>query len=211
VDPDLLDALIRAHTLVVPAPLAPELRLHLLTEACPLWRANEAEAAAAGLVEPWWAFCWPGGQALARYVLDHPQTVRGKRVLDFGSGCAACALAALRAGASSAVAVDVDPLAAAAARLNAELNDLPLETEARDLVGQPIDADVVLAGDVFYETVLAARAMRWLRSLGVPVLLGDPSRGFLDTGGLERVATYLAHADGETAGNALRETHVYRV
>jgi len=211
VDADLLDAVIRAHTLVVPAPLVPELRLHLLSEACPLWRANEAEAAAAGLVEPWWAFCWPGGQALARYLLDHPGTVRGKRVLDFGSGCAVEALAALRAGAASAVAVDVDPLASAAARLNAELNALRLATETRDLVGLAIDADIVLAGDVFYDKDLAARALPWLRSAGVPVLLGDPSRGFLDAGGLERVATYLAHADGDTSGAAFRETHVYRI
>ncbi|MFL5451124.1 MAG: class I SAM-dependent methyltransferase [Myxococcales bacterium] len=210
-DADLFDAVIRAHTVVVPAPLVPELRLHLLTEDCPLWRANEAEAAAVGLVEPWWAFCWPGGQALARYVLDHPATVRGKRVLDFGSGGAVEALAALRAGAASAVAVDVDPFASAAAGLNAELNALPLGTETRDLIGCAIDADVVLAGDVFYEKDLAARALRWLRSAGVPVLIGDPSRGFLEAGGLDRLATYLAHADGDTSGAALRETHVYRL
>jgi predicted nicotinamide N-methyase len=211
VDPDLLDALIRAHTVIVPAPLVPELRLRLLTEACPLWRANEEEAAAAGLVEPWWAFSWPGGQALARYVLDHPETVRGKRVLDFGAGCAVEALAALRAGAATAVAIDVDPIAAAAARLNAELNGLPLDTGTRDPVGDLVAADLVLAGDVFYEKALAARAVRWLQSLGVPVLLGDPARGFLDPGGLERAATYLAHADGDTTGAALRETHVYRL
>jgi predicted nicotinamide N-methyase len=203
--------LIRAHTVAVPAPLVPELRLHLLTEACPLWRADEAEAARAGLVDPWWAFCWPGGQALARYVLDQPESVRGKRVVDFGSGCAVEALAALRGGAASAVAVDLDPLAAVAALLNAELNGLSLATETRDPIGQPVDADLVLAGDVFYDERLAVRALRWLGSLGVPVLLGDPSRGFLDPGGLVRVATYLAHADGDTTGAAMRETHVYRL
>ena len=202
---------IRSHTIVVAAPLLPELRLHLLTESCPLWRASEAEAARAGLADPWWAFCWPGGQALARYVLDHPEIVRGKRVLDFGSGCAVEALAALRAGAASAVAADVDPVAATAARLNADLNGLTVETATRDLVGERVDADLVLAGDVFYEKDLASRALPWLRSVGVPVLIGDPSRGFLDLDGLTRLATYRAHADGDTAGTVLRETSVYRL
>lgn len=203
------EELVRAHTEVVPAPLVPELRLHLLTEACPLWRASEAEAARAGLVEPWWAFCWPGGQALARYVLDHPEAVRGKRVLDFGSGCAVEALAAMRAGAASAVAADVDPLAAAAARVNAALDGLTVETTTADVVGQSVDAGLVLAGDVFYDAALADRALRWLRSLAIPVLIGDPARGFLDAAGLTRVATYRAHADGDTRGEAFRDAYVY--
>jgi predicted nicotinamide N-methyase len=136
--------------------------------------------------------------------------VRGKRVLDFGSGCAIEALAALRAGAASGVAVDLDPLAAAAARLNSDLNGLRLETATRDVIGEEIDADLVLAGDVFYDAGLASRALRWLRGLGVPVLIGDPARGFLDTSGLALVASYRAHADGDTDGTALRDAHVYR-
>jgi predicted nicotinamide N-methyase len=204
------EELIRAHTAVVPAPLVPELRLHLLTEDCPLWRASEAEAARAGLVEPWWAFCWPGGQALARYVLDHPEVVRGKRVLDFGAGCAVEAIAAMRACAASAVAADIDPLAAAAARLNAGLNGLTVDTTAADLVGERVDADIVLAGDVFYDADLATRALQWLQRLDVPVLIGDPARGFLDTRRVILVATYRAHADGDTTGATLRDTHVYK-
>jgi predicted nicotinamide N-methyase len=188
-----------------------ELRLHLLTEACPLWGASEAEAARAGLVDPWWAFCWPGGQALARYVLDHPELVRGKRVLDFGSGCAIEAIAAVRAGAASALAVDIDPVAAAAAQLNAQLNDLHIETTSEDLLGNRVEADVVLAGDVFYDRDLAACALRWLHSLDALVLVGDPSRGFLDTAGLTRLATYRAHRDGDTSGTDLCDAHVYRV
>jgi predicted nicotinamide N-methyase len=209
-----LRALIRSHTVVAIPPLVPELRLHLLTDRCPLWRRGEKEAAAAGLVEPYWAFAWPGGQALARHVLDRPELVRGKRILDFGAGGAIEAIAALKAGAASAVAADIDPLAATAARLNAELNGVELETTSDDLLGSAVDADVVLAGDVFYERELAERAIRWLRELAgrdALVLLGDPSRGFLDAAGLERVAVYHAPYDGEVASPTLRATAIYSI
>jgi predicted nicotinamide N-methyase len=195
-------------------PLVPELRLHLLTEQCPLWRAGEKEAAAAGLVEPYWAFAWPGGQALARHVLDHPEIVRGKRVLDFGSGGAIEAIAAVRAGAASALAADVDPMAGAAALLNAELNGVRLETTSDDLLGTEVDAQVVLAGDVFYERDLADRAIRWLHELagrGATVLLADPSRGHLDPAALRRIAVYDAPYDGEVVSPTLRPTAVYSV
>jgi predicted nicotinamide N-methyase len=206
--------LIRSHTVITAVPLVPELRMHLLTEACPLWRAGEKEAAAAGLVEPYWAFAWPGGQALARHVLDRPELVRGKRVLDFGSGGAVEAIAALRAGAASAVAADVDALAAVAARLNADLNGVALETTSEDVLGKPVDADVVLAGDVFYERELAERTIRWLRELaggGAVVLLGDPTRGFLDVSGLRRAAVYDAPYDGEVTSPTLRPTPIYSI
>jgi predicted nicotinamide N-methyase len=199
------------HTVVARAPLLPEIALHLITEACPLWRASETEAAAHGLVEPYWAFCWPGGQALARYVLDHPSLVRGRRVLDFGSGCGVEAIAAMLAGARSAVCADVDPLAAEAARLNAALNGVVVETCSSNLIGADIDAQVVLAGDVFYDRALAAAALEWLRSLPAMVLIGDPSRGFLDTDGLHLLATYRAGADGDVSGTALREASVFSV
>lgn len=206
---------IRAQTRLVSPPLVPELRLHLITDGCPLWHATEAEALAAGLPEPYWAFCWPGGQALARHLLDHPDLVRGRRVLDFGSGGAVEALAALRAGASGARAADLDPVAAVAARLNAQANGIAaLETTTEDLVGTRPEAEVVLAGDVFYDRELAARGLEWLRSLaraGRLVLVGDPSRGFLDTGGLVPLATYRTAGDGEIAGPLTREVRVFRV
>lgn len=207
-----LRTLVAKHTVIAVPPLVPELRLHLLTEQCPLWRAGEKEAAAAGLVEPYWAFAWPGGQALARYVLDHPEIVRGKRVLDFGSGGAIEAIAALKAGAKAALAADVDPLAAAAAMLNAELNAVRVETTTEDLLGHEVDAQVILAGDVFYERDLAERASRWLAEAaarGATVLLADPSRGYLDAGALRRVATYDAPYDGEVASPTLRRTSIY--
>jgi predicted nicotinamide N-methyase len=206
--------IIRSHTVVATPPLVPELRLHLLTEACPLWREGEKEAAAAGLVEPYWAFAWPGGQALARHVLDHPDLVRGKHVLDFGAGGAVEAIAALRAGAASALAADVDPFAAVAARLNAKLNGVALETICDDLLGRTIDADVVLAGDVFYERELADRAIGWMREAarrGALVLLADPLRGFLDDPGLRRVGIHDAPYDGEVHSPTLRPTAIYSV
>lgn len=211
----MIEALIRQETVVAAAPLVPELRLHLITDACRLWHASEAEAAEAGLVEPFWAFAWPGGQALARYLLDHPETVRGRTVLDFGSGGAIEALAAMRCGARSVVAADLDPVAAVAARMNAAVNDLGIiETSTADLIGAEVDAEVVLAGDVFYDRDLASRGRAWLESLsrrGVTVLVGDPSRGFLDLGGWRKVASYRASGDGDLTGAAWRETGVYRL
>ena len=222
---------IRLHTEVVSAPLCPELKLHLVTERCPAFRMTEAQAASAGLVEPYWAFCWPGGQALSRHLLDHPEIVRGKRVLDFGAGCAVEALAALRSGATAVVAADIDPLAGVAARLNAALNDLPgpllpsadvesgraeasFSVTDEDLIGTLPDCEVVLAGDVFYDRELARRGLAWLTTLarsGLEVLIGDPSRGFLDLSGLELVRAVRAHADGDLGGAVMRETGVYRI
>jgi predicted nicotinamide N-methyase len=211
---DRIRRLISMHTLVAVPPLVPELRLHLLTEQCPLWRAGEKEAAAAGLVDPYWAFAWPGGQALARHVLDHPEIVRGKRVLDLGAGGAIEAIAALRAGAASALAADIDRIATAAALLNAGLNGVRLEATSADLLGTDVDADVILAGDVFYERDLAERALRWLREAagrGAFVLIADPSRGYLDAASLRRVAVYDAPYDGEVVSPTLRPTAIYSI
>lgn len=203
------------HTVVATTVLVPELELRLITEQCALWHGNEQSALDAGLPDPFWAFCWPGGQALARHVLDHPALVRGRRVLDFGSGSAVEGLAALKSGAASVLAADLDPLAGVAARLNARLNALSApDTTTEDLVGREVDFDVVLAGDVFYDPELAARGLTWLRMLadkGVEVLVGDPGRGFLDVSRLELIATYRAGADGDTTGAELRDASVFRV
>lgn len=206
---------IRAETVVATTPLVPEIRLHLVTDACRLWHSTGQAALEAGLPDPFWAFAWPGGQALARHVLDEPGLVRGRRVLDFGSGSAIEGLAALRAGAASVLAADLDPVAAVAAPLNAALNGLTgLSTTTLDLVDTDVDVDVVLAGDVFYDPELAARGRAWLERVaerGTLVLLSDPSRGFLDVSGLELVASYAAGADGEVSGDLVRVTGVYRL
>lgn len=200
--------------MLVPARLSPEVVLHLITADCPLFRATEAEAAAAGLVEPYWAFSWAGGQALARYVLDRPELVRGKKVLDFGSGGAVEGIAAALMGAD-VLAADIDALALRAALLNAAANGVEIAVTTDNLIGR-FDRiwDVVLAGDVFYGTEMAGPIVTWLRGLatrGSFVLIGDPDRGFLDTRGLVPVARYDAPADNDADGSFLRPTTVYRV
>jgi predicted nicotinamide N-methyase len=187
--------------------------MHLITPASPLWRATEAEAAAAGLVEPYWAFCWAGGQALARYVLDHGALVRGKTVLDFGAGGGVEAVAAaLRGG--RVLAADIDPLAARAIRANAELNGVEIDTTVEDLIGRAGSWDVVLVGDVTYEAELTRRVLAWLGDLaarGAVVLIGDPGRGFIDPGAFDALVTYDAPADNDPGESFFVRTTVYRV
>jgi len=199
------------HTEIAPARLCPEIRLHLVTARCPLFRATEDEAARAGLVEPYWAFSWAGGQALARYVLDHPEELAGRTVLDFGAGGAVEGIAAALAGAS-VLAADIDPMAVEAARLNAELAGVALETTTENLIGIDRGWEVVLAGDVFYGHDMATPVVTWLRALagrGARVLIGDPDRGFLDTEGLTALARYDAPDDNDADGSFLRPTSVY--
>jgi predicted nicotinamide N-methyase len=209
-------ALILAETVVAEPFLCPEIRLRLITDACRLWRATERDLAAIGLADPYWAFAWPGGQALARLVTDRPELVRGKRVLDFGSGSGIVAIAAAKSGARSVLAADVDPLACAAAVINAAMNGVELETTSADLTEGDAHPrwDVILAGDVAYDREQALRFIVWLRGLaerGVEVLIADPERGFLDRAGLSPIAAYEAPADLDSDGRILKRTLVHRV
>jgi len=171
---------VREHTAIVPVPLLPELVVHTASEVTPLWFATERWLDERGVDVPFWSVPWAGGQALARYVLDHPETVRDLRVLDFACGGGLVAIAAARAGAAWVAAVDVDPLAQAAAGLNAALNGVSFEVACDDLVGIPLEGiDVVLAGDVWYEQEPSARFRAWFRTLvaqGIRVLTADPGR-----------------------------------
>lgn len=200
-----------ADTRVASPTLVPEVKLHLLTPDSPLWTAGDPDA----LGWPYWAVAWPGGQALARFVIDHPAFVQGRRVLDFGSGGAVEGLAAARAGATSVLCADVDWRAAEAARANAESNALRLDTTTVDLVGAPRGPwDVVLAGDVCFEPAFAVRVLAWLRALageGCTVLLGDPARVFLPDDALELLARYDAPHDGDVRGLTRWPTRVCRV
>ena len=173
-------------------PFVPRFRLHLAEQLVPLWQATEWRAAAPQ-PPPFWAFAWPGSQALARYLVDAPQTVRGKAVLDFGSGSGLAAIAAASLGAASVVACDIDPAAAVVQQLNAELNGVTFDSQCDDIVGSRLGVDVVLAGDVCYDRDSAENIIVWLRELtnaGVTVLLADPGRHFAPTDGLELLATY---------------------
>ena len=201
-----------AHTRVVSPVVTPELALRMVTPSCPLWSASLEAAAAAGLPEPFWAFCWPGGQALARHILDHPNLVRGRRVLDFGAGSGLCAIAAMRAGASACTAADIDPTAQVAIALNAEINGVHLDVTGEDLAGTIGAWDVVLVGDMFYDADISRQVLPWLEDLarnGATVLIGDPDRGFLDQDLIHRVASYRVCAEIDPDGSLRVDAGVY--
>jgi predicted nicotinamide N-methyase len=205
-------SLVLAQTEIACPPLVPEIPLHLVTARCPWWRSSPEALAAEGVAEPFWGFAWAGGQALARFLLDHPEVARGRRVLDFGAGSGLAGLAAARAGAFRAIAADIDPVCHAACHLNAALNGLALGFTSHDLVGRPLRVDLVVAGDVTYDAALTARVLPWLRALaarGSMVLLADPGRGFLPGAGLVELARYDAPADNDPGFSWPRETPVF--
>jgi predicted nicotinamide N-methyase len=208
-------AFVRANTVVATSPLVPEVRLHLATEVTPLWEATEETLARRNLPPPYWAFAWPGGQAVARHILDRPELVAGRRVLDFAAGSGLVAIACMHAGAASAAAAEIDSFALAAIGLNAALNGVEVACPVEDLVGQPMpDIDVVLAGDVCYERPMAERVTAWLRQLasrGVLVLLGDPGRTYLPESGLESLAVYPVPTPLDLEDREVRVTTVWRL
>lgn len=188
-----IPAFIRENTRIMPATHVPELRLHLADDAVALWQLTEEQLGELGLPPPFWAFAWAGGQALARYVLDNAEIVRGRRVLDVASGSGLVAIAAMKAGAAHAVAVDIDTFAAHAATLNAALNGVSIDTSDTDPVGRDTDAEVILVGDLFYDRDLAPRVLDWLITMergGKRVLIGDPGRTYLPRDKLEQIAAY---------------------
>ena len=207
---------IRALTVVARPPLVPELRLHLTTPDCPLWHASPDTLASFGVFDPYWAFCWGGGQAMARLLLDRPELVRGRRVLDVGAGGGVEAIAAARAGAARVRAVDIDPWATETVRLNAALNAVEVEAATGDpLAAPPGDWEVFLAADLTYDPHIARRLLDWLAApvaAGATALLGDLDRGFLpEDSELERLVHRDAPADNDVAGRHLRPASVYRL
>lgn len=202
---------IRTNTALIPPPLVPEIALHLATEVVPLWRATEDELEKIGVPPPYWAFAWAGGQALARYVLDHPALVAGKQVLDIGSGSGLVGLAAAKAGAAQVLAADIDAFACAAIALNAAANDLNLTVTPDDMIGRPGKWDIVLVGDLFYERPLAEKLLDWLRTQNFAALLGDPGRSYFPKSGVEKLATYNVQTTRDLEDREIRETSVYRL
>lgn len=197
------------------APLVPEITLHLAGAVTPLWEATEATLATEGLPPPFWAFAWPGGQALARFLLDRPDLARGRRVLDFAAGCAIAAIAAARSGAAHVAASEIDPFAAAAIRLNADLNGLSIAVLEADLLATAATGfDLILAGDFCYERPMAERVFAWLSAAveaGVEVLLADPGRAYLPSGGLEELARYDIPTSLDLENRTIMPTRVYRL
>ncbi|MBL6937820.1 MAG: methyltransferase [Alphaproteobacteria bacterium] len=205
---------VRNNTQLVSPPLVPEIRLHLATEVLPLWRLTEEELEQQGVPPPYWAFAWAGGQALARYLIDNPETARGSAVLDFGAGSGLVAIAATMCGAS-ALAADIDKFATAATALNAAANGFEgLETTNDDLIGSDIGWDVILVGDMCYERPLAERLIAWLRRAvteGKTVLLGDPGRSYFPKEGLEKLVGYGVAVSRDLEDREVRDTGVYRL
>jgi predicted nicotinamide N-methyase len=195
--------------------LVPELRLYTSDAVTPLWHASAEYLESQAIAPPYWAFPWPGGSAVARFILDAPTLVRGRHVLDFACGGGIVALAAARAGAASVHAYDIDPVAIEACRLNADLNSLRVIAELGDFIGSDLrDFDVIFAGDVCYEQPMATNVLAWLRNLaaaGKMVVLGDPGRTYRPTLGLTLLATHSVPTSLDLEDAILRETAIWQV
>ena len=192
----------------------PEIKLYLSTDVTPLWHATEASLETSQLPPPYWAFAWPGGQAIARHLLDHPALVAGKSVLDFGAGSGLVSIAAKKAAAHRVVAAEIDAFAIAAIGLNAALNQVDVETVSADIIGEDRGWDVILIGDMCYERPLADRLVPWLRVLakrGATVLVGDPGRAYLPKDGLGKVADYAVPTSLDLEDRIIRETVIWQL
>lgn len=201
------------NTSVMAPPHVPEILLHLADEAHDLWLKTEDELEEIGLPPPFWAFAWAGGQGLARYVLDHPEVVAGKRVLDLASGSGLVAIAAVKAGAAFVLAADIDPWTETAVRLNSRLNDVDLDFTSENRVGQAIEADVLLAGDVFYDKSFADVLIPWFRELvaqGKTVIVGDPGRSYCPKALMTALATYEVPVTRALEDAEVKKTTVWR-
>ena len=209
------DAFVRRHTRLRTVPGLDGLRLHLADDVLTLWHATQRETGDPDAPLPYWAFAWAGGLALASYLRDHPAAVRGRRVFDLGTGSGLVAIAAAHAGAADVTGADVDPFAAAAFALNTRANGVRGTYLGRDvLAGSPPDAEVVLAGDTWYEGPLAERVLPWLRAAreaGIDVLVGDPRRRYLPEDALDPLATYDVRTTTELEDLAQKRAWVYRL
>ncbi|MBR9971769.1 class I SAM-dependent methyltransferase [Magnetospirillum sulfuroxidans] len=205
---------IQTNTEISQPPACPEISMWMATEVTPLWEATEAALLRVNLPPPYWAFCWAGGQALTRHVLDNPDMVRGKRVLDFAAGCGASAIAAAKTGAAHVQAVEIDAMAAVAIGLNAELNGATVEVVCGDIVGSPCQWDVVVAGDVCYERPMTEYIFPWLRQLaaaGALVLMADPGRAYLPKHGLLEISRMKVATSLDLEDRTSREVVIYKI
>jgi len=206
------EAFIRANTIPATAPHVPEIQLYLATEITPIWQATETWMAENNVEPPFWAFAWPGGQALARHILDNPQLVAGKRVLDFAAGGGIAAIACVMAGAESVEACEIDALALGAIALNAATNDTAV-TLAGDVIGAPCRWDLIMCGDVCYEAPMTGHIMPWLIEMSrmADVWIADPGRAYLPKAGLDAFGVYQIETTQELEDRPIREVTLYRV
>lgn len=210
--PAALRAFVRRNTRLTPVPDVPGVRLQLADDVAVVCGLTGRALGQADPALPFWAFAWAGGLAIARYLVDHPAEVAGRRVLDVATGSGLCAIVALRSGAASAIGVDVDPLSEAAVAVNARANGVRIGFSRHDLLDAPPPAcDVILAGDVCYEETMAGRILDWLRLAargGTRVLLGDPGRTYLPAG-LERLASYRVRTTRELENDEIKDAAVF--
>jgi predicted nicotinamide N-methyase len=205
-----------ANTRLQRPPHVAEIQLHLADEITPIWKLTEEALEEIGLPPPFWAFAWAGGQALARYLIDHPETVAGKRVVDFAAGSGLVGIAAMMAGARDVLCADIDAYCEAAVALNAQVNGVACGFTGEDLLDAPAPAwaEVILAGDICYEKPLAERVLAWLaaaRAAGATVLIGDPGRSYFPRSGLTRLAEYQVPTTRELEDMAVKRTSVWAV
>jgi len=210
--PANLRAFVRRNTQLLPVPELPEIRLHQAADVMTVMHLAGTELGQADPALPFWAFPWAGGLAVARYIVDNPAEVAGRRVLDIASGSGLCAFAALKSGAAWAHAVDIDPLSEAAVALNSRANGLRIGFSLQDVLdGDTPDCDVVLAGDVCYEETMAVRMVAWLAAAarqGTRVLVGDPGRKYMPPG-MEMLATYRVKTTRELEDREVKDSAVY--
>ncbi len=206
---------IKAQTEILSPPLVPEVKLHLAHESVPLWQKTEEELGEMGLAPPFWAFAWAGGQALARYILDHPEIVSGKSVIDLASGSGLVGISAMKAGAKSVLAADIDPFSAAAILLNANLNEVIMSVTTDDVLASPVPhAEVLLIGDLFYEKSLATRVIEFAESAkasGMTVLIGDPGRSYLPKDKLEKCAEFSVPVSRDLEDSEIKRSAVWQL
>jgi predicted nicotinamide N-methyase len=204
---------VRAQTRIGHAALVPEIALRLADEITPIWEASEAWLARQGVEPPFWAFAWPGGQALARHILDHPGQIAGRLVLDFACGGGIAAIACALAGAAEVTAADIDPMAIASVRENAALNGVTITATSQDLVGSPCRWDLILCGDVCYEAPMTRHILPWLRQMArqAEVWVADPGRAYLPGTGLTEFARHAVPTTLELEDRTIRTAVVYRL
>lgn len=203
---------ILTNTRLQPVPHAPEISLWLADEVTPIWRLTEEELGEMGLPPPFWAFAWAGGQGLARWLLDNPAEVAGKRVLDLAAGSGLVGIAAMQAGAASVLCADIDPFCGAAVVLNAAANGVRLDFTDADLLDtSPPEVEVICAGDVFYEQPMAGRVLSWLAEAarGTRILVGDPLRTYFPKTGFDLLAEYAVPTTRELEDDAVKRTRVW--
>ena len=213
-DPRTAEAFIKANTRLLAPPIVPEIVLYLAEESLPIWQKTEDELGTINLPPPYWAFAWAGGQALARYLLDEPENVATKHVLDLGSGSGLSAIAAAKAGAASVLAADIDWMSLAAIALNSAANAVAVSATAENLLDLPPPAcDVILVGDLFYERALADKVLAFIDAAaarGTLVLIGDPQRNYFPKGAFDRVAEYAVPVTRELEDAEIKRAAVWR-